>query len=89
MKANCDRVYLLRIDKLLGVILDDFLPYFRFWKPEDSRPPKALIRVTRTGQELWSTGHVSPTSRKGVYEVIAISEREYVSDMSLTSLSQS
>lgn len=40
------------------------------------------------GQQLWSTGHVSPTSQKGVFEVVDVSQREYVakslSEMALT-----
>ncbi|KIM87288.1 hypothetical protein PILCRDRAFT_271067 [Piloderma croceum F 1598] len=47
-----------RIDRLMSILVNDFLPHYRFWSHDEARPSKDHIRVTRQGHDLWSADNV-------------------------------
>lgn len=46
------------VDKLASIIMNDFLPYYRFWPKQKSVPSKEHIEVTRRGQDMWASDNV-------------------------------
>ncbi|KZP02693.1 hypothetical protein FIBSPDRAFT_905615, partial [Athelia psychrophila] len=62
-----------RIDRLQSILINDFLPHYRFWSHTEARPSKEFLRVTRHGHDLWSADNVIPRkSHPGEYEVYYI-----------------
>jgi hypothetical protein len=62
-----------RIDRLLSILVNDFLPHYRFWSRNDTRPSKDHIRVTRQRHDLWSADNViRRRSRPDEYKVYYI-----------------
>jgi hypothetical protein len=61
-----------RIDRLVTIIVEDFLPYYRYWPPGQSRPAYSLMRITREGHDLWAADNIAYLERhkyKVTYEV--------------------
>ncbi|KAJ7129873.1 hypothetical protein C8R43DRAFT_957352 [Mycena crocata] len=48
-----------RIDRLAAVILNDFLPYYQYWRPKDRNPPKDIIEMHFNAYTLWDRGAVT------------------------------
>lgn len=70
-----------RIDRLLTIILEDFFPYYRYWELDEPRLSKQLLRVSRAGQYLWSSGHVLPERGDGEltkFDVLSYPSTKYV-----------
>jgi hypothetical protein len=42
----------------MSILVNDFLPHYRFWSHDEARPSKDHIRVTRQGHDLWSADNV-------------------------------
>ena len=48
----------LSIDNLMSILLNDFLPFYRFWPPTKPRFDITFVQVTRGGHDIWASGHV-------------------------------
>ncbi|KAJ7603863.1 hypothetical protein DFH06DRAFT_1151589 [Mycena polygramma] len=48
-----------RIDRLSSHILNDFLPYYQYWRPRDRRPPQEMIDMHDRAYALWDSGCVA------------------------------
>jgi hypothetical protein len=49
---------LLSIDRLGAIILTDFLPFYRYWKPSDRAPSKELLQLNWEAHTIWDAGMV-------------------------------
>ncbi|KAI0744700.1 hypothetical protein C8Q76DRAFT_605694, partial [Earliella scabrosa] len=49
-----------RIDRLAIIILNDFLPFFRVWNPDDESETRAILELNHRAYHLWSGDLVSP-----------------------------
>lgn len=56
-------IFHTRIDRLASILLNDFLPHYRFWSWKESRPSKQFVVVTRQGHDFWSADNVIPVKR--------------------------
>ncbi|KAI0704561.1 hypothetical protein C8Q76DRAFT_820141 [Earliella scabrosa] len=59
-----------RLDRLAMIILCDFLPYYRFWRPNDSRSNRELLALFLQAYQIWESDLIKPAG-KGAYSVIA------------------
>jgi hypothetical protein len=62
----------------LTVLLDDFLPFYRFWPADSSRFDPAFLECTRAGHDIWAMGHVHAKindAEERYFEVISLSKR--------------
>ena len=72
--------FICSIDHLLSILVNNFLPHYRFWSQNDTRPSKDHVQVTRQGHDLWSADNViRRRSRPDEYKVYYI---EHVSTCS-------
>lgn len=71
-------IYFLRIDRLASTVLDDFLPYYQYWRPRDRTVSKDVINLHFEAYTLWDTGAVSEIE-PNLYGVQVI---QYVSTVS-------
>lgn len=57
------------IDHLAAIILNDFLPYFVFWRDDQPRSSQETIQITRQGHDLWASNSVKPDKKSNTYKV--------------------
>lgn len=56
------------LDRLICIILNDFLPYYQFWKPADRQTPVQILERDRLAHKIWENDWVCRNS-DGSYEV--------------------
>ncbi|KAJ6609158.1 hypothetical protein B0H10DRAFT_1954814 [Mycena sp. CBHHK59/15] len=47
-----------RIDRLASIILNDFLPYYQYWRPRDHKPSQDVLDRHFEAHTLWDRGSV-------------------------------
>ncbi|KAJ7774066.1 hypothetical protein B0H16DRAFT_1880520 [Mycena metata] len=47
-----------RIDRLASHILNDFLPYYQYWRPADRQPAQEMLELHRSAYALWDRSAV-------------------------------
>ena len=52
------------------IILFDFLPFYRYWRPNDRRNNKELLALFLLAYQIWESDLITPKGG-GVYTVIA------------------
>ncbi|KAJ7206943.1 hypothetical protein C8J57DRAFT_1258304 [Mycena rebaudengoi] len=57
-----------RIDRLASIILNDFLPFYRYWNPVDRNPPREFVDLHMQAHTLGESGMVSAVG-KDIFEV--------------------
>ncbi|EED82568.1 predicted protein [Postia placenta Mad-698-R] len=58
-----------RIDRLASIILNDYLPFYRFWQPEHRALPAEVVQMNRLAHLIWETQSVIQTGPH-TYDVI-------------------
>ena len=47
-----------RLDRLVCIILNDFLPFYRDWRPENRGVPHAILERDSMAHHLWENDFV-------------------------------
>ncbi|RPD52038.1 hypothetical protein L227DRAFT_568860, partial [Lentinus tigrinus ALCF2SS1-6] len=57
-----------RIDRLVMIILNDFLTFYRHWQPEDRQANRRILELNYRAYQIWETDLVIP-NQDGTYNV--------------------
>ena len=60
----------IRIDRLVVIIVFDWLPFYRLWNPDQHTQNKMIIERDAMAHKLWEDGCVSKKTTTEAYEVL-------------------
>ncbi|RPD63945.1 hypothetical protein L227DRAFT_496300 [Lentinus tigrinus ALCF2SS1-6] len=65
-----------RIDRLAVIILNDFLPFYRIWQPEDQAHNRAILDLNHQAYLMWTNNLVTPmdssdVTKKTIFRVVS------------------
>ncbi|KZT31658.1 hypothetical protein SISSUDRAFT_1038288 [Sistotremastrum suecicum HHB10207 ss-3] len=58
-----------RVDRLIAIYANDFLPYFRHWSRTEPRFTEEYWEVTEKGHDIWAANNVDPCHGTTQYDV--------------------
>ncbi|RDX45266.1 hypothetical protein OH76DRAFT_1486437 [Lentinus brumalis] len=65
-----------RIDRLAIIILFDFLPFYRVWKPEDRLANRIIIETNQRAHQIWDGDLVQPNVDGRTYRVVSTATKD-------------
>ncbi|KAJ7185884.1 hypothetical protein C8R46DRAFT_1207993 [Mycena filopes] len=67
-----------RIDRLASIILNDFLPYYQYWRPRDRAPSDEVVQRHLAAYRAWDAGAVREIEPGRLYGVQQVENGETV-----------